>query len=466
MTSLVTPSVNVVDLLDQQKLSRFQILIATLCAIVVAVDGFDAQAIGYVAPTLSKAWSLPPGKLGPIFGAGVFGMMIGALLFGPLADRFGRKHIIIASLLAFGACSLLTVTADSLTSLFVWRLLTGIGLGGAYPNAIALTCDYSPRRNRATLIMVMFIGFGLGSAIGGAVTAELTAKYGWPTVFWIGAIVPLALAPVLLALLPESIAYLALKGTEDSRVMTLLKRINPALNFNTGVRFVADGARTRGLPMQQLFHERRAMGTLMLWVMFCAGLFQIYFLSNWLPTVTHEAGIAVEKAVLITAGMQIAIAISTVLFGLLIDRFGAFRILPLTYLLAAVFVAAVGANGSSVPLVAITVFGAGFFVGGSQNAANALCATYYPTSIRSTGVSWGHGIGRIGSIAGALVGGVMFARKWPTQTIFLIAAVPMLCASLAAFVMGQLGKLEIGPQDGDSRNSDSAGVALVGGEGQ
>lgn len=430
--------VNVVRLLDQQKLSRLQVLIAVLCGVVVMIDGFDAQAIGYAAPSLSHAWGLEPGQMGPVFAAGVFGMMIGALVFGPLADRFGRKRVIVICLLVFGVCSLLTTTADSLSRLFLWRLLTGVGLGGAYPNAIALTSEYSPLRHRATIIMAMFIGFGLGSAIGGAATARLIASYGWTAVFWIGAAVPLALIPLLLGLLPESLSYLALQGTHDSRIRTVLERIQPALPLDDTVHFVADGTRAQGLPMRHLFREQRASGTAMLWVMFAAGLFQIYFLINWLPTVIHEAGIGLQQAILITSGMQVAIAVSTILFGLWIDRFGPFRILPVTYALAALFVAAAGSSGSSMRLIAATVFGAGFFVGGSQNAANALCAMYYPTSIRSTGISWGHGVGRLGSIVGVLAGGLMLSQHWPTRRIFVVAAVPMLCAAVAALVMGRL----------------------------
>ena len=169
-------------------------LFRSLSSLVVAVDGFDAQAIGYVAPSLSAAWALPPGALGPVFGAGVFGMMIGALAFGPVADRVGRKPVILFCLLVFGACSMLTVTAHSLSSLWVWRLLTGFGLGGGYPNAIALTCEYSPRRARARMIMFMFIGFGLGSAAGGAAAAQLTAAHGWTAVFWIGGLLQIGRA--------------------------------------------------------------------------------------------------------------------------------------------------------------------------------------------------------------------------------------------------------------------------------
>src|SRR5260221_13443967 len=164
-----TAFVDVAELIDQQPVSRFQIRVIALCAGVVFMDGFDTQAIGYVAPTLGKLWNLKPGALGPVFGAGLFGLMLGALIGAPLADRIGRKRGIILSTLAFGLCSLLTVTADSLNSLLLWRLATGLGLGGAMPNAIALTSEYSPQRSRATLVMIMFCGVSLGSALRGVV---------------------------------------------------------------------------------------------------------------------------------------------------------------------------------------------------------------------------------------------------------------------------------------------------------
>ena len=217
-------NVDVTQLIDQQKISRYQIMVAALCAAVVFMDGFDAQAIGYVAPTLSAAWKLQKGALGRVFGAGLFGLMLGALIFGPVADRIGRKPVIIVSVLWFGICTLLTVTADSLNSLLMWRLLTGLGLGGAMPNAIALRSEYSPQRSRATMVMVMFMGFSLGSAIGGLIAAQFISKYGWTSVFWLGGIVPIVLAPVLFLVLPESVRLLALRGREDQRIRGLMKR--------------------------------------------------------------------------------------------------------------------------------------------------------------------------------------------------------------------------------------------------
>jgi MFS transporter, AAHS family, 4-hydroxybenzoate transporter len=434
------PEVNVTALIDQQKISAFQIRVAVLCAAVVFMDGFDAQAIGYVAPTLSKAWNLAAGELKWTFSAGLVGLMLGALGFSPLADRIGRKPVIIFCTLWFGVTSLLTVTAESTTSLLIWRFITGLGLGGAMPNPIALTCEYAPQRHRATMIMVMFIGFSLGSAVGGAIAAQLVPSYGWQSVFWLGGIFPILLAPILIFWLPESIRLLSLRGTKDDYVARLLKAINPALQFAPGSRFIAPEEHPEGFPVQHLFTEERAIATLLIWVMFFTNLLVIYFCATWLPTVINNTGVSVRLAVIATALFQVGGIVGTLVLAVLIERFGPYRVLAVTYFAAAILIAAIGQAGSAIEWIIPAVFGAGFCVVGAQIGANALTATFYPTFIRSTGVGWALGIGRIGSIIGPLLGGMMLALQWHIPSIFFAGAVPVLIAAVAVFALGQLPK--------------------------
>jgi AAHS family 4-hydroxybenzoate transporter-like MFS transporter len=438
--SVETGTIDVPALIDRQKVGGFQVLVAALCAAVVFMDGFDAQAIGYVAPSISKSWGLRPGALGPVFGAGLFGLMLGALVCGPLADRVGRKAVIVGCTLAFGICALLTATADSLTSLLVWRFLTGLGLGGAMPNAIALTSEYSPQRSRATMIMVMFCGFSIGSALGGVLAAKLIPAFGWSAVFLVGGAVPIAFAPVLWLVLPESIRLLALKGNHDRQVAALFSRVNPTLAFDDKARFTVHEAQLHGFPVAHLFRETRAPATLLLWVMFFMNLLDIYFLVSWLPTVIRNAGIALERAVIATAMLQVGGVIGTLVLGRLIDRFSPYHVLAVAYFLAAVFIACLGSAGSSVELIMALVFCAGFCVVGAQIGANALAATFYPTFIRSTGVGWALGIGRIGSIIGPVVGGILLSLKWDTASIFFVGAIPVLIAAAAASGMGWAGR--------------------------
>ena len=427
-------TIDVAGFIDEQPVGRFQIRLLLACAAVLFLDGFDTQAIGYVAPDLARDWGLARGALGPVFSAGLFGLMIGALVFGPVADHIGRKKIIILSTAAFGIGTLATVFAQDITSLLVIRFLTGLGLGGALPNAVALTSEFSPHRRRATMVMAMFVGFSVGAALGGLIAAALIPAFGWRSVFLIGGIAPLILAPFLALRLPESVRFLALTGQADARVAELLARVAPSVRFPPAIRFGIHEAKLAGLPLAHLFSEGRALATLVLWIVFFMSLLDLYLLSNWLPTVLNDLGASVSMAVAVGAMFQVGGVVGTFALGQFIDRFS-FRALSLTYLLAAVAVAAIGYSGQSIALATLAIFCAGFCIIGGQIAANALAATYYPTMVRSTGVGWALGIGRIGSIVGPLIGGILFARHVGAESLFLAAAVPALCASLAAFAL-------------------------------
>ncbi|WP_245313028.1 MFS transporter, partial [Bradyrhizobium macuxiense] len=392
-----TDEIDVAGYIDRQPVGGFQIKLLLTCAAVLFLDGFDTQAIGYVAPALAREWSLSRAALGPVFSAGLFGLMIGALIFGPLADRVGRKTIIIFSTLAFGVGTVATAFADDVTTLLVIRLLTGLGLGGAMPNAVAMISEFSPHRRRATMVMIMFCGFSVGAALGGLLAAAMIPHYGWRSVFLVGGVAPLLLAPILAWRLPESVRFLALSEHADGRVAALLRRINPqAAPAVAGVRFVVHEPRLEGLPVLHLFSDGRTLPTLLLWVVFFMSLLDLYFLANWLPIVLNDLGASVSAAVLIGSTLQLGGVVGTVALGSVVDRFS-FRALALVYFVAVFAVGAIGQLGHSAVLVAIVIFAAGFCIVGGQIAANALAANFYPTSVRATGVGWALGIGRIGS---------------------------------------------------------------------
>lgn len=429
-------AVDVAGFIDGQPVASFQIRLLLLCAAVLFIDGFDTQAIGYVAPDLARDWNLPRGALGPVFSAGLFGLMIGALIFGPVADRIGRKRIIVFSTFAFGLGTLLTIAAQDVYWLIALRFLTGLGLGGAMPNAVALTSEFSPHRRRATMVMTMFVGFSVGAALGGLLAAVLIPAFGWRSIFLVGGIVPILFVPVLAKLLPESIRFLALTGRDDARVAALLARIAPSVTFPTGTRFGVHEPKLEGLPVAHLFTESRTATTLLFWVVFFMSLLDLYLLSNWLPTVLNDLGASISVAAAVGAMLQVGGVVGTFTLGQVIDRFS-FRALALTYLFAAIAVTAIGFSGHSIALVTIAIFCAGFCIVGGQIASNALTATYYPTAMRSTGVGWALGIGRVGSIVGPLIGGIMLSRHVGTETLFMAAAVPALIAGVAAFALSQ-----------------------------
>lgn len=432
-----TAEIDVPALIDRLPISSFQIRVLLICAAVLFVDGFDTQAIGYVAPALAQEWKLARGALGPVFSAGLFGLMLGAIAFGTLADRVGRKRIIVIATAAFGLGTLATMLAQDATSLIVLRFLTGLGLGGAMPNAVALTAELAPHRRRATMVMAMFAGFSIGAALGGLVAAALIPAFGWRAVFLVGGLVPLLLTPLLAVSLPESIRYLALAGGRDRDVAAMLRQVDPTLQTADDVRFVVPEPRLSGLPVAHLFAERRAGTTLLLWVVFFMSLLDLYLLSNWLPTVLNDLGVSVSSAAAIGAMLQVGGVVGTFALGRIIDRFS-FRALAVTYLFAAIAVAAIGLSGHAIALVTVAIFAAGFCIVGGQIAANALTATYYPTAIRATGMGWALGIGRIGSIVGPLIGGAMLASHVDVETLFFAAAVPALVAAATALLLARI----------------------------
>jgi AAHS family 4-hydroxybenzoate transporter-like MFS transporter len=429
--------IDVADFIDAQPVGGFQVRLLLTCAAVLLLDGFDTTAIGFVAPSLAKEWGLTKGALGPVFSAGLFGLMIGALTLGPLADRVGRKKIIVFSTLAFGLGTLVTALVQDVNTLLAIRFLTGLGLGGAMPNTIAMTSEFNPRHRRATMVMIMFCGFSVGAALGGLLAAAMIPHFGWRSVFVVGGLAPLLLVPILALRLPESVRFLALTGRANARVAELLGQISPKAAFAPATQFVVHEPGLAGAPVLHLFGEGRTLVTLLFWVVFFMSLLDLYFLSNWLPTVLNDLGATVSEAAVIGSMLQVGGVVGAFALGSVIDRFS-FRALALVYFIAVFAIGAIGQFGHSAVFVAMAIFAAGFCTVGGQIAANALAAGFYPTSVRATGVGWALGVGRVGSIVGPLVGGVLLAQKWSPAAVFLAAAAAALCASLAAFGLSRL----------------------------
>ena len=428
--------VNVPDLIDRQKIGPFQIRVLTLCALAVMLDGFAAQMIGYVAPSLAREMHLGPAALSRIFALSLVGLMLGALTFGPVADRFGRRRVIVTCTLLFGLFTLATAFADSAASLTILRFLAGLGFGGVMPNAIALTAEYAPQRRRGTMVTIMFCGFPIGATIVGFAAVPILPAFGWRGVFVLAGIMPLLLVPVLALLLPESIRHLVIHGQETERVKQLLARVNPQLVFGSDTNFVVQEERAPGLPVLHLFRHGRGLATILLWIGFFVSLLDIYLLSSWLPTVFHDAGITLSLSVIATAVFQGGGVVASLILGIFMDRFGAFRAVAIIYALGAVFVAFLGYSHSIFSIMGCAFFAGAGIVGG-QTGTNVLAASFYPTYIRSTGVGWGLGIGRIGSIVGPIFGGIMLSLHWPLTTIFMAAAISAFVGGAAIFLMGR-----------------------------
>lgn len=441
-------SVDIVAVIDASRLSRFQIGILILVGLSVVTDGFDVQAMGFVAPAIIQSWGISKAAFGPIFGAGLLGMLIGSLLFSVVADKIGRRPVLIWATLAYALCMLVTARVSTMTELLSLRFVTGFGLGAIMPNAMALAGEFSPKRRRVTLMMWVSCGFTIGATLGGFVSAVLIPAWGWQSVFVFGGIVPLVLAMLMLRFLPESMMFSIVRGVRLERVAHTLRRIDPTMSIDTDTRYVVSEKRRDKVPVVELFREGRAKMTLLLWGVNFMNLLNLYFLSNWLPTIVKSIGLPISTAVLIGTTLQLGGVAGTLAMGPAIDRIGFSKVLLPAFLVAGAAIAAIGQPGLSLVMLFVAVGVTGLCIIGGQPAVNALAATYYPTSLRSTGVGWSLGIGRIGSIVGPVIGGELIRLNWSNATLFIAAAVPALISAsmLALIASGRRTLTEVAPK--------------------
>lgn len=425
--------------IDRRPVTRFQYGILTLCGAVMLIDGFDTQAISYMAPAIARQWHLPTAVLGPIFSSALVGLMIGYLVLSPLSDGFGHKRMVITTTVAFSVVTLVSVFAQDVTQLMILRLLTGIGLGAAAPSAIALTGEFAPRRLRATFVLVIYCGFSLGFVVAGAAAGSIMPAYGWRSMFLLSGAIPLVLTPLLVKFLPESLEFMVRKDSTPHRLQSTMRRLDPDIAAGATVTMTEhETAKAGRLPVSRLFTNQWLLGTVLLWIIFAINLAEFYALQSWLPTILtrldYPTGVVVAATTLTTVG-GIAAALIT---GPSMDRLGAYATVAIVYVLGFVFV---GFTGMSLhaPLWILMAanFLAGCCVSGGQKSVIALGTVFYPAAIRSTGVGWALGIGRLGGIVGPLLVGAMVAAHWSFASVFYALAIPMLVAAAAVFVLGR-----------------------------
>src|SRR5258708_5688917 len=408
------------EALENQPFGALQMRVVLLCALVQAFDGFDLGTIGMAAPSLSKAWGVAPALFTTAFVMSSVGILVGALLSGPLGDRFGRKPLLIISVAFIGVFSVLSAFAWSIPSTTVLRFLTGLGIGGAMPVTVALPSDYSPIHRRGTLIMLMFCGNTLGGFLGGQLVAQILPIFGWHSIFLAGGIPPLLLIPILIAWLPESPRFLIAHRADAPATKEILRRLN--VSAQAAASKLVDVA--QGNPVGQLFTGGLAISTILLWVAFFANLLNMYLFSYWMPTVLTLSGLTPENAIFYASSFQLGGILSTLLLGPMIDKFGAPRVLACSFASGVVFILLVGLGNLPAPYIMIPILGAGAAMIGSQLGANAMAAGLYPARIRSTGAGWALGIGRLGRYAGPAHRARPLACCVPPRQTFLCACDP------------------------------------------
>jgi AAHS family 4-hydroxybenzoate transporter-like MFS transporter len=317
-----------------------------------------------------------------------------------------------------------------------------MGLGGIMPNAVALIGEFSPLRSRAAIVMIVANGFNVGAAFGGFLAAWLIPSYGWRSVFYLGSGVPIVIAILMMLLLPESLQFLVLQGKNLHQVTKWLKRIEPAAINGDADRYVVREQKRKGVPAMHLFSEGRALVTSILWVIFFINLLNLYLLASWLPTVVSAAGYATSTAVLVGTSLQVGGLLASFVMAAFVRPLGLIPVLLIGFVIGSASIGMIGVVAATLSLLVLVVFLAGWGVVGNQGTLNALAATYYPTYLRSTGVGWCLGIGRIGAIVGPLFAGELMKRNLPTQQLFFTVAGLAVIATLLMFTLRWLVKPE------------------------
>jgi AAHS family 4-hydroxybenzoate transporter-like MFS transporter len=421
--------------LENQRIGGLQIRVAALCTLVQICDGYDINSIAWSVPSLTHLWNLPGPAFTVAFLWSSIGIMVGALSAGPIGDRVGRRPLLLASVTIFGIASLASAFADSLSMLTVMRFFTGLGIGGAFPGAATLAGDYAPHRRRALMIMASFTGAPVGGFVGGQIVALMLPHFGWPFIFILGGVFPLVMVPVLALWLPESPRFLATKANLTERQAALLRRLDIAPGSVEPHHVdVASGN-----PIAMLFSRGYALQTVLLWVIFFCSLMNLFLFGYWMPEVFHLIGMAPADAIFASSLRDLGAIFAVLYLGYLIDRVGPERSLALHYAIGAVFIAIIALVALPYALLLALSFLCGMTIIGSQTGANATCGKLYPARMRTSGLGWALGIGRLGGIAAPVLGGKLLTMGLPPTQIFLSACIFALIAATATGLLAFRG---------------------------
>jgi len=444
-------TINVTELIDKSRISAFQMLVFSLCGVVILLDGIDYQLIGIVAPKLVQEADIARSALGWVFAAGPLGAAVGGLTCGLLADRFGRQKMLVATTLLFGGASLATSFISGLEPLLLLRFITGLGLGGAVPCCVALTSEYAPARRRATIVSLLWAAFPLGGMTGGFVNAYLIRVLDWSRLFEIWGVVPMCVAVVLLVFLPESARFLVVRQAARDQVRRIVGRIDSA--HANATTFVATEEVLEGVPLKHLFQSGRWTGTIPLWFAMFIVLGALTVLAAWTPALLTPLGFTNSDAALVIAVHGFGSFVGTVCAGRLMELFGVRRVVIPTFILAGLSVFAYGWAGSrGFDVLAVASVLTGIFLGLGSSSVIALTALAYPTAIRSTGIGWAIAAGRFGSVIGPVCVGLMvgsglgMAEVFGTLGAILLLALPFIWL-LSLYIARQRVLFDASPLD-------------------
>jgi AAHS family 4-hydroxybenzoate transporter-like MFS transporter len=442
----VGQSIRIDDLVDGQRFRGFNFNLLFWSFLAMFADGYDISVMPFVMPTLSKLWHVDAALQGYALTASLVGVLAGSPLLGYIGDRRGRKAAILMGSVIYGVTTLAVIWQHGYWATIALRFCTGIGIGGLMPNTIALNSELSPRRLRATLVVLMFTGITLGSSAPGFIAAWMLPTFGWTMLFLVGGVVPLLVAGCLYFALPESVKFLGGRPERRAELLETARRMRPDLALADDTQFESPVRKSSGrafLGIAEVFGPGFSAITPLLWVCFVTTLMANYFLNSWLPTLFNNVGLTPAKAALASSLYHIGGTVGGLLISVLLDRFG-FVVIAVLFVLAAPAIAAIGGSGTSFAALAPLATIAGLCVLGAQFGNNAAAGLLYPTQFRSKGVGWALAVGRFGAIVGPLVGGQLIKMHLPMRQLFVAAAAPMLIGGVAAVILVRLCYVRLG----------------------
>jgi MFS transporter, AAHS family, 4-hydroxybenzoate transporter len=430
--------VDVSYLVDRRRVGRFHFALVGLSALAMAIAGFDTDALGYVMPALSRSFGLTPETLAPVFAADALGGLAGLLAGAPLADRIGRRPVILGAMLLFALCNFATIGASTVPELVGVRFVAGLGLGAMAPAALALAAEFIPRGHRVAMTVLVWLGFVAGAGAAAPVTAYVLGNMGWPILFLFAGLMPVIAAPVLWAALPESLFVMTRRGEAAMPLIRLsLMRISRRYDFLRTTAFYSSEPDERGFQPPLLFRAGRAPITALLWGVMLTGLAAAALLDAELARVLGDAGFDDSWAPTIGAFAELAGMIGAFVLALAADRLNRFAVLAGGFGLGALAIAAFAlADEATLPVAAASPV-AEFLAVGSAGVAVAVAAASYPSAMGATGIGWALAAGRIGQIAATAIDGALPALDWRASNGLYLAAILAIgaaaCAALIAW---------------------------------
>lgn len=422
--------------IDREKMSPLQWTVFFLGFLVFFCDGLDTGIIGFIAPALLDDWGISKPALAPVLSAALFGMSIGAIISGPLSDKFGRKGVIVMTTLLFSIFTIMCGFASSTQELMLYRFITGIGLGAAMPNISTIVSEYMPLKRKAFLTGLAGCGFMLGISSGGLLSAYLLENQGWKNVIIIGGVIPIILIFFLISKLPESPQYL-IKQNKQDKARPILEKIQGYAFADNTEFYLASNIPTNQTqsPIKILF-KKYFWGSAMLWLCCFTSLMVFYLLTSWMPTILKTAGFSTQQFSLIAAIFPFGGVIGASLMGWYMDKTNPNTVIKYAYLMAFGLFIVAALVSSDIMMLGISIFLIGALLAGAQSSLLPLSAIFYPAECRAVGVSWMHGIGRIGAIIGAFYGSLIFTLDLSLSGLFYILAIPTLISFIALALKG------------------------------